>query len=805
MDAYKITVGALLHDTGKLLFRSGDDGRAHSVSGAEFLSTMTDDADILQCVKFHHKNDIRNSTLPSNSPAYIVYVADNIAAAADRRKSEGEDASYGFDKEAPLESVFNILNKGNRKQKLPLKPLDGSINFPEENAVSSPSEYKKLLLQFKEGLGAILFTADYINSLLELSQGILSFVPSSTDTTQLADISLYDHQKITAAVAACIFDYLKSQDRENYKKELYDGESRFDKENAFIMFSCDISGIQKFTYTISSKNAAKMLRSRSFYLDILMETFVDDILTELGLSRANLIYSGGGHCYILLPNTQEAKKTLDRAVTTLNESLFKNFKTLLYMASGYTECSSADLKGIGSADGSSLAAVFATLSATISANKLSRYTAEEIKELNAPAAQLKGRECASCSAVDAHTDSEDHCAICRELISVSGELMSEGTGFALTSQRPERGGFLTLPCAFGKSRYLGVVSLEEGRRLSADEPSLVRIYGKNELNTGLKYATKLWMGAYCAKNGRQIKTFEELAKSARGIERLGVLRADVDDLGAAFIAGFVREDGERYRYETISRKAALSGQLSLFFKKHLNALLDGSAQMDYFSLTGKGPQKNKNATIIYSGGDDLFIVGAWNEIIELSVDLRNAFEKFTGGALTFSAGIGVYESSYPISRMAAETETLQENAKRIDEDKNAVSLFGIETLNGKTAANHTYKWDVFINSVVGEKLEVLQNYFTGVSGEQKAKGNSFLYKLKDYVVGMGDDKINLARCAYLIGRVAPSGKSSKEATQAYDQFSKKAMEWVVDAEERREFLTALTIYVYLNRTSEKEE
>lgn len=803
MDAGKITVGALLHDTGKLLFRSGD-GRAHPVSGAEFISELTQDQELLQCIKFHHRRDIQRASLPAGSPAYIVYIADNIAAAADRRDTEGADSAYGFDKEAPLASVFNILNNGSRRLQLPLKPLDNSINFPAEGVAASPAEYESLLRKFREGLGGISFTADYINSLLELSQGILSFVPSSTDTSQLPDISLYDHQKITAAVAACIFCYLDAQGRNDYKRELLEREELFDKENAFLMFSCDVSGIQKFTYTISSENAAKMLRSRSFYLEILMETFVDDILAELGLSRANLIYSGGGHCYILLPNTMSVKETLDRAVTSLNESLFGNFKTLLFMASGTAECSSADLKGTGSADGSSLAAVFAALSASVSAKKLSRYTAEEIKRLNTPAAGLKGRECVSCAAVVARTDSGDRCAVCRELILVSGDLMSAGTCFALTSNKPDQGEYLTLPCAFGNSRFLSVVDTQEARRLSALDPSLVRIYGKNELNTGLKYAAKLWMGTYGAKNAGQIKTFGELADSSRGIKRLGVLRADVDNLGSAFVSGFVREDGERFKYETISRKAALSGQLSLFFKKHLNALLEGAADMEYFTLDGGNPKKGKNAVIIYSGGDDLFLVGAWNEVIEAAVDLRNAFDRFTGGALAFSAGIGFYESSYPISRMAAETEALQEKAKRIDTGKNAVSLFGMETLGGKTTANHTYKWDVFINSVAGEKLRALQDYFIGVAGETRATGNSFLYKLKDYVEGIGADKINLARCAYLLGRLAPD-KDSKEAARAFDLFSKRVMEWVVNPLERPAFLTALTLYVYLNRASDKEE
>jgi CRISPR-associated protein Csm1 len=73
------------------------------------------------------------------------------------------------------------------------------------------------------------------------------------------------------------------------------------------MFSCDISGIQQFIYTISSEKALKALRSRSFYLEIMMENLIDEILEKIGLSRANLIYSGGGHCYILLPIRTKSK------------------------------------------------------------------------------------------------------------------------------------------------------------------------------------------------------------------------------------------------------------------------------------------------------------------------------------------------------------------------------------------------------------------------------------------------------------------------------------------------------------------
>ena len=146
----------------------------------------------------------------------------------------------------------------------------------------------------------------------------------------------------------------------------------------------------------------------------------------------------------------------------------------------------------------------------------------------------------------------------------------------------------------------------------------VRTYGKNEMFTGKHVSTKLWVGSYTIG-----KTFEEIAKNAEGIERLGILRADVDNLGQTFVGGFCNEVNQN-RYVTLSRTATLSRQLSLFFKLYINKIL----KEPEYSLTGKQLNK-RNATIVYSGGDDLFIVGAWNEIIELAIDIRKKFAQYT--------------------------------------------------------------------------------------------------------------------------------------------------------------------------------
>ena len=109
---FKVLAGGMLHDIGKLLYRYND-GRNHSVSGYDFLAEIAKsnnnlDEEILSQIKLHHSGLIRTRNVDNNSLAYITYIADNIAAAADRRKAD--EQGKGFVKELAQDSIFNLLN-----------------------------------------------------------------------------------------------------------------------------------------------------------------------------------------------------------------------------------------------------------------------------------------------------------------------------------------------------------------------------------------------------------------------------------------------------------------------------------------------------------------------------------------------------------------------------------------------------------------------------------------------------------------------------------------------------------------------
>lgn len=304
----------------------------------------------------------------------------------------------------------------------------------------------------------------------------------------------------------------------------------------------------------------------------------------------------------------------------------------------------------------------------------------------------------------------------------------------------------------------------------------MRVYTKNDIYIGCRMETHLWVGDYNRYN-----TLEETADHASGIRRIGVLRADVDNLSDAFIRGF------EAKYDTLSRKTVLSGGLSLFFKFYINYFLSNGQK----KLMDK--EDERAITIVYSGGDDVFVIGSWDDVVGFAIDLHNEFFNFTQGKLTLSAGMGIYPPKYPVSRLAYEVGALEDCAK--ENGKDSVTLF-----DGK----FTFKWDTFIQDVYQSKYKLIKEFF---GDEENARGNTFLYHLLDLLKGIeaceGKD-INLARYAFLLARMEPSGKDS-EKKQRYQDFAMKMYQWTQDKEEVRKTIVAIYIYLYAVRVRKDDK
>ena len=308
---------------------------------------------------------------------------------------------------------------------------------------------------------------------------------------------------------------------------------------------------------------------------------------------------------MLLPATDKIKGLFNDFIDEINEWYLEHFQTSLYIAGGYVECSSNELHNEPSG---SYKELYRKLGNAISLKKTKRYNAGQIIRLNSQCANNYEPECSVCKNVGSIND-DGICDICNALKDFSNRILdSKITAFSVVAD-DGRGG-LILP---GKCILLAD-SEDSLRDRMKNDRSFVRAYGKNRMYTGKQFATQLWAADYSSS-----KSFEELAKSADGIERIAVLRADVDNLGQAIVAGF------NEKYATLSRTATLSRQLSLFFKLYINRILNNPQ----FNISGCVCGEGRHAAIVYSGGDDLFIVGAWNEVIELAIDIRRCLQKYS--------------------------------------------------------------------------------------------------------------------------------------------------------------------------------
>lgn len=786
----KLVIGGLLHDIGKVIYRA--DQQKHSESGYDFLVRELDitDLEILDSVRYHHAECLEQAEVDRDSVSYITCIANKIAADADRRQQENKD--YDFEVSAPLQPVFNILNKNQEKrnqEKMFYQPqmLDGNINYPtSEKKMFDEAFYRKaqdkiakVLKNLKDArLKNARWEDGWINALLNVLETTMCYVPSSLNKGEIADISLYDHVKLTAAISSCIYQYMEAKSIVDYRTFLREQEKQFLEEKAFLLYAIDISGIQNFIYTIQSKDALKMLRARSFYLEFLMEHIIDTLLQKLDLSRANLIYAGGGHCYMLLPNTVHVEQILQEHEKSINEWLREHFDVALYMASGYVAASARQLKN--EPEGS-YAELYRKISLRVGDKKAHRYSSEEILLLNRKKKVEYGRECSVCKTLG-RLDEGKLCNICSRLNQLSKNILYQQFFVVVKEEEPHS---LPLPEGY----YLIAESKEKVlQRLKLPE-KYAKIYSVNDavIDEGeglLSNATRLKIGNYT-----QGQTFEELAKAGPGIKRIGVLRADVDNLGQAFVSGFDRQ------YNTLSRMATFSRHLTLFFKYYINTLLEQGK----FCLQKEtaGP---RNATIVYSGGDDVFIVGNWEAVIELSVDICRALKKYTEGTLSISGGIGVYGSKYPISRMAQEVGELEDMSKNYP-GKCAVTIFpdGVHELKeGGTISNGTYSWDTFIKEVLRKKYKCLEEFF----GQSEDRGSSFMYNLLELIRGRGE-RINFARYVYLLARMEPDKKADDSVKETYKRFSKKMYEWIQDEDACWQLRTAMNLYAYMVRKEDE--
>ena len=164
------------------------------------------------------------------------------------------------------------------------------------------------------------------------------------------------------------------------------------------------------------------------------------------------------------------------------------------------------------------------------------------------------------------------------------------------------------------------------------------------------YDFRMFYPVIAYKNRGEPADYDYLAEASEGVQWLGAMRMDIDDLGSIIV--------EELQDATLSRLATFSEALCLFFEGYVPKLC---AQ---YNQQHKRDRGKEILELIYAGGDDLFLVGGWSALPVIAREIRSAFGAFvTGDHVTLSGGIAIEHKKYPLYQFAAASEAAEKDAK----------------------------------------------------------------------------------------------------------------------------------------------
>lgn len=755
---------SLLHDIGKFYQRTkldysdeyknfttddyGEHG-AHAKWSADFISKYWN-SNIANLALYHHNpNGSVNEDLGK-----IIQKADHHSS-GERVSSTKNDPD-----KTPLISIFsdiwiNVDNNNKCENRfLHLKEIDlnrewgKSIPTIKENVFiydgkdrkSLKHHYLELWEKFSNETNSLVETFNF-NTVLALLHKYTSTMPSATYGSK-PDISLYDHSKTTAALAVCRYLF----DNDENEELAYTNNN----QNVYLTINGDISGIQNFIFRIYSPQEAqsgmsKRLRGRSLYLTLLTDAIANRIIKDLNLTKANILFCGGGRFTIIAANTKDTKDSLKDIQDEINASFIDKFNAELYLAIATEECSGNDLKEFGQ--------ITYKLSKKLNDEKKHKFI-NNLEDLFDTEEKLDGMApCSVCGKLYPKKEKEKKqlCSSCLNHEEL-GKKVSNAKymikcfmkdNFSLDDDHKELlfyedvlnigYAFITTEKNDNDLIFKDIKKILDKYDSYVDEYEIIKLNDTDFLEFESRFSyddlqkisfSFSFIGNTVPKYPNRVPLyFEHLAQISKGANKLGVLKMDVDDLGLIFSTGFNHLKGKKDDSEesgaSISRISTLSSQLDLFFSGFINKIaseytvyskdiykeVDSEIIKEYFDEIDLELQNKENDHVLiykikyekdldddleeklrdyeiptihinYSGGDDLLVLGPYDEIIKFGEDLRNKFKQWTcnNESINLSGGINIVSPKFPIGKAVNMAESYLEASKSCG--KNKITAFG---------------------------------------------------------------------------------------------------------------------------------
>lgn len=734
----------------------------------EFTSREWGEGDtFINLVAGHHN--------PSTPLQWVIAVADRISSGWDRDKFKKQEDEIPIRDylQTRLFPVFEqLLEKDNQytsaddfQYHYHLSPMSPRNLFPAKNDglqnkgnISAVEEYEELYRQFMDSLSQLLHKNQSPELWLEHFDSLMMVymwaIPAARVGKVVPDVSLYDHARTTAALGTSLYLYHKENDTlEEAMIKDYD-------DKKFLIVSGDLYGIQDFIFKSLSdtrKQRSKILRGRSLYVSLLTELAADMLCRRIGLHHNSAILNAAGKFMIIAPNTEKTRETIETANREINDWLYE--KTFGETALGITSLYAAPRDFIER----NFQRLWDQISAQIEIKKFSKldlnrhggsvnsYLDQFNNELHSSICPFCGKRPSNELAEHSPYIGEETisaCTLCRDHIFLGTQLVKRNNIAILSANakfdphsehllEPIYGAYQVVfpepsssldPLA-RSGELLGYWDIQPwARDTMTSQATLKMINGYVPVYTEEdKYDDRLLCSEKIEKkkleaidqiNFGDPKTFTHISakalnvtndsKSYAGVDALGILKADVDNLGILMSCGL---KSDRF---TVSRLSTLSRQMNAFFACYLPHMLKESTHY-------------KDVYTVFGGGDDLFLLGPWNVMLNLAAKLVDYFSSYTCGNknIHLSAGITFCKPNIPLDVMAQQAEEALDISK--SGEKNKVTVFG-----------ESIPWDQ-VKTLIQMKAQLVEWYRNGILTR------SMLYKLNDLIHMAAQEKEILKR------------------------------------------------------------
>ncbi|HHX23172.1 MAG: type III-A CRISPR-associated protein Cas10/Csm1 [Tepidanaerobacteraceae bacterium] len=705
-----VYIAALLHDIGKFIELSKgyavdkkfkDIKVGHPKYSAQFLETLSKENSFFKNCGQELTELLLHHYEPRNDLERIIQLADWLSS-SEREKGETKEKYFTI----PLAPIFSRLFDGqDKKYGYALAPLSISEGFPKEDISLTTAQYKNQVDSFLKELSAIKNTTQ----LYYLLEKYLWCVPAQT-TNYISDVSLFDHAKNTAAIALCLYDEYSagSLTSEDLNKMTDNAD------NHFMLIKGDVSGIQDFIFHIPSKGAAKSLKGHSVYIALLSDGITRYMVREMGLEEANILYNGGGNFYILAPTTCKAKfKELKKRVSQL---LLKIHGGSIYVALDYISLSPKDMTSFNTH--------WNKITQKVDVLKRRKWREVDLQEnydlifgplgvgsKEGTYCQLCGVESSERKIIINPENEKSYCTFCASFIELTNDLKDADCLVIKEMDAEDKAEIKDYQDMFKLLGFEYYFTKKEHIK-DEDKAHTFLINDTDFLGKGFKgYVLGSYQLPYEVEKNQQL-SFDEIAEKSIGDKKLALLKLDVDNLGNIFSKGL----GES---STVSRVTSLSRMLALFFEGYINHIIHEKQWQD-------------SLYVVFSGGDDTFVVGAWDKVLDFAKDFYDKFREFTcyHPKVTFSAGICIFREDFPIIMSSRITEEALDEAKNyLEKDqgvpqKNKISLFG-----------EVFNWAEFdaVKNLKGLLLDIIAKNAQRKNVE--SFGRAFLYKIWKSTLG----------------------------------------------------------------------